>query len=199
MEGPTSYLDLLPPELRYQISRIIEGQPFEFQNLPDYLRKHVAVFIRYKDLMGLCEVSDEVREEICGDDFFWKAKLNEDFGRRYPEYIPKESGNWRSEYEDYRILAGLDMIKAAEAGEIGRVKDFIDTGAIDIDLKDRAGNTALIGSSRSLSVVDSEIAKLLLEYGADVNARNDKGVTALIWASKEGKDCLLYTSPSPRD
>ena len=68
---------------------------------------------------------------------------------------------------------------------------------------------------------NSQLVKLLLDKGADFTAADDNGATALHYAAqgnfsetvevflsfddiedipdKEGRTCLLYTSPSPRD
>ena len=40
---------------------------------------------------------------------------------------------------------------------------------------------------------DIDEVKALIKDGVNINAKNEDGTTALIWA------CLLYTSPSPRD
>ena len=76
------------------------------------------------------------------------------------------------------------------------------------------GGTALIAASEN---GQDALARLLLEHGANVSLANENGWTALKAASCEGheavvrvlvehgadvslaNDCLLYTSPSPRD
>lgn len=68
------------------------------------------------------------------------------------------------------------LIFASEHGSINIIKYLISQG-INLNLKDRHGNTALI-----IAILNKrkDIARLLLESGANVNEKDDKGQTALI-------------------
>ena len=46
---------------------------------------------------------------------------------------------------------------------------------------------------------DESGVKRCLDDGADAMFADEEGFTALHMACQEGYDCLLYTSPSPRD
>ena len=71
------------------------------------------------------------------------------------------------------------IIKTIESGDSDKVKRLIEEGA-DVNAKDNYGNTALMWASQHGYI---EVAKLLIEAGADVNLR---GTTALMIALEEG-------------
>jgi hypothetical protein len=76
----------------------------------------------------------------------------------------------------------MDLIDAAENGDIQRVRELLDSGA-DPNLRDnRFGVTALI-----MAWGYTEIVRLLLEKGADPNLRDNLGTTALMMAALEGE------------
>ena len=77
-----------------------------------------------------------------------------------------------------------DLIKAADDRRWERVKRILNEGA---DVNGRGGNrgyTVLMLASKYGQI---EIVKLLLEKGADVNAKDNRGYTALSQASKYGQ------------
>jgi ankyrin repeat protein len=58
----------------------------------------------------------------------------------------------------------------------------------DVNFRDYGGRTALMGSAASSNYSDDgavETTRLLIEAGADVNAKDDNGVTALMWANSD--------------
>ena len=70
----------------------------------------------------------------------------------------------------------MDLIEAAENGNIQRVSKLLDSG-IDPNIKnDSGGWTALIEASYNDHI---EIVEILLDRGADINIRNNDGYTAL--------------------
>ena len=76
----------------------------------------------------------------------------------------------------------MDLIDAAENGDIRRVRELLDSGA-DPNLRDnRFGVTALI-----MAWGYTDIVRLLLENGADPNLRDNLGTTALMMAALEGE------------
>lgn len=66
--------------------------------------------------------------------------------------------------------------------------ELLITDGANINVEDENGWTPLRHATRKYrNVNDVEIIKILIENGADVNAKNDKdGWTPLIWAAKEG-------------
>jgi hypothetical protein len=78
----------------------------------------------------------------------------------------------------YQRFINALMPKAAAAGDVKAVMEFMDKGA-DVNARDDKGFTALMLAS---SYGKIEVAKLLVGKGADVNALNNWGSTALIGA-----------------
>ena len=94
------------------------------------------------------------------------------------------------------LKAGLDvnsfdsldqtaLIGAVSHKQILAVKLLLNSGA-DPGLADRAGWTPLIHAV--YAGADPELLGLLLEAGADINGRNDRGITALYLASVSGRE-----------
>ena len=76
----------------------------------------------------------------------------------------------------------MNIIDAAENGDIRRVRKLLDSGA-DPNFRDnRFGVTALI-----MAWGYTDIVRLLLENGADPNRRDNLGTTALMMAALEGE------------
>ena len=88
----------------------------------------------------------------------------------------------------------MDLIDAAENGNIQRVRELLDSG-IDPNTKNEKDDTALIEASYNSYI---EIAELLLSAGADPNIRNDNGYTALSVAT-ENLNLDFFDSFFPSD
>ena len=83
-------------------------------------------------------------------------------------------------YSDREILR---QIRQGDLKDIPRLLEVLLSAGADPNIKDKKGNTALhdavLGS-------DDEVALLLIQSGADVNASNNEGVTPLCFASGMG-------------
>jgi ankyrin repeat protein len=76
------------------------------------------------------------------------------------------------------------FVEAVRDNRIEDVKELLNSGA-DVNAKDMfGGNTGLHWSAR-LGL--SEMARLLIEKGANPNIRNDDDDTPLHWAAREGQ------------
>lgn len=89
-----------------------------------------------------------------------------------------------------KSFVGLEyrLFEAVELGHINKVKSLIDQGA-DLESRDLAKNTPL---HIACMVGDLEIAKLLIEKGADVNAINDNGFTPLSVTNAQHQNVISY-------
>lgn len=74
------------------------------------------------------------------------------------------------------------MIVAAAAGDLNRVREFLERGA-DVNVQDDEGTTALISACRNC---DLEMVKLLVQFGADVNLEDNSSRTPLYIANAWG-------------
>jgi ankyrin repeat protein len=82
------------------------------------------------------------------------------------------------------------FVEAVRENRIDEVRELLRDGA-DVDAQDMfGGNTGLHWAARQGL---SEMARLLLENGARVDARNDAGETPLHWAAAHGQKALLVT------
>lgn len=72
------------------------------------------------------------------------------------------------------------FLNACEKGDYGYVSDVLNHNKSFANLKDEYGDSALI---KAIHSEKKNIVKLLIENGADVNARSNTGGTALIAAT----------------
>jgi len=81
-----------------------------------------------------------------------------------------------------------ELHDAAERGDVNRVKQLLNAG-VDVNAKNNDyGSTALIVTS---TVGHTEVVKILLEKGADVNSENKYGDTALMGAAAAGQTKIV--------
>lgn len=146
--------------------------------------------------------SPEVKTKLAND--IKMGKINEMFEKLK---IPDPEGIMMT-----AVLKTLDseLLKAAEKGDLGRMKELLDEGAdinVEIDFKNtlllevviHSGGRDLSQKPDNLDIVSVlfpmatlevskllTMAKFLIDNGADVNAANENGKTSLQYASDYG-------------
>ncbi|MEW9835015.1 ankyrin repeat domain-containing protein [Mesorhizobium marinum] len=78
------------------------------------------------------------------------------------------------------------ILEAVLAGNLQQVRMLVDRS--DLEVRDGQGRTGLLLATRADNV---EIARLLIEAGADVNARDAIKDTPYLYAGAEGRDEIL--------
>lgn len=89
------------------------------------------------------------------------------------------------------------LMRAAYENRAGAVRAFLRTGKVELDARDETGSTALHHAAAQGHV---EIARLLLESGASIDARNAEGLTPLEMARRmeKGASVLFLESRGAR-
>ena len=72
----------------------------------------------------------------------------------------------------------------SETPHIEKIEVMIESGLVDVNTKHKWGRTPLHWASRNNAI---EVAKLLIERGADVGAKDSNGWTPLHWASRDNR------------
>lgn len=162
MEDTSDYFISLPSSAQEKILELAEG-PFDFEELPPELWRHVAVFLSYEDLMNLCRTNREVRMNICGDDAFWYIKILEDYGEPTSK---RES--WRNTYEIYREDSSKEAILHIDNKKYDEALNIIERGVTDVNFvwEEEEGTTLL---DTAIEYDQPKIVKELLKLGADPN------------------------------
>ena len=81
---------------------------------------------------------------------------------------------------------GAMLLDAFRAGDLAQVR--LVAGKADLEARDRQGRTALLLATHANHV---EIARALIEAGADVNAKDGIKDTPFLYAGAEGRDEIL--------
>ena len=81
---------------------------------------------------------------------------------------------------------GAMLLDAVRAGDLAQVR--LVAGKADLEARDRQGRTALLLATHANHV---EIARALIEAGADVNAKDGMKDTPFLYAGAEGRDEIL--------
>src|SRR5215472_17730617 len=79
-----------------------------------------------------------------------------------------------------------ELFQAIRNGDIAFIKAHLTKA--EIEVRDRRGATPLMHAA---AFGNLETLKLLLDAGADVNARNDFNATALLWAARDPEKAQL--------
>ena len=80
------------------------------------------------------------------------------------------------------------FVEAVRKDRIDEVRALISKG-VDVNARDAFGDNA--GLHWAASLGQAEMARLLIDNGADLNIRNNEGDTPLHWAAKEGQKELV--------
>ena len=85
----------------------------------------------------------------------------------------------------FRVVAGTydDLVHGAQMGDTAAIRPLLARGA-SVDTTDGEGNTLLMLAARD---GHEELARLLIDYRAKLNARNAAGDTALAMAALRGQ------------
>ncbi len=181
MDGPKSYLDLLPEEIWQRVNRIVRANPTfaMIKELPDEIQLHVVLQMPYPDVLRFCATS-RAAKMFCEDDYFWQLKVGRDFPNEVKEL---HQGKWCKLYEKYWEESSEKFVRCATDGHTDCVISWLQFG-IDPDFQ-KGEWTALISASFQERV---DVVRVLLEYGANPNiqGKNRFDSTALIWASYNG-------------
>ena len=139
------------------------------------------VELAFPEILRLREVSKKFKH-IIDDDYFWKLKTQRDFGVE-----DRKTGSWKAEYFRYSGQLAPKLTKAVKDGNTDLVRRLLDLGADpDLQVPIRRRNRIRNNLIRATLEDNLEIVELLLAAGADVNAKDVYGNTALIWASNKG-------------
>ncbi len=170
--------------LLYEMERLRNGRILEenptvdmLKELPPEMKMHMAVQMRYPDVVRFCATSTEAKR-VCSTDYFWKLKIEHDF----PKKPVGPEGKRRETYKKYWQDVQEKFLGCARQRHTECIESSIQLG-IDPNFQNKKRETALM---IAVSFEHSDIARLLLEHGADPNLQNKKGITALEIASEAG-------------
>nr|QBK92095.1 MAG: ankyrin repeat protein [Pithovirus LCPAC304] len=162
----------LSEEVGARLNRILEENPTVdmLKELPPEIQLHMAVQMRYPDVVRFCATSTEA-ERVCSTDYFWKLKSEHDF----PDKSVGSEGKRRETYKQYWQDAQEKFLECARLGHTECIESSLQLG-IDPNFQNKFGETALLWAA---SYRHRDIVRLLLEYGAKPDIRSVTGRTAL--------------------
>ncbi len=109
--------------------------------------------------------------------------------RRIEEHVDEslfssKKGKTKSEFQQSKSLSRRniksDLIRAVKNGRENRVRHLIEERNMDVNLRDDLGKTLLY---HAVYHNHEKIVKYLVRHGADVNAKDKKGFTPIMFAS----------------
>nr|QBK92070.1 MAG: Rho termination factor, N-terminal domain, F-box domain and Ankyrin repeat protein [Pithovirus LCPAC304] len=150
---------------------------FDLMELDYELRVLTLAQLRYPDLMRFCATS-RAASEVCVDNYFWEVKTRRDFGAEHA-YPPWPRENWEADYRFYLQELEPELMDAVRRGNAEKVRELAEFG---VDVNSRDTMTPLIRAAYDGSV---EIATILLENGADVDAKTTRHRFTALYATAD--------------
>jgi ankyrin repeat protein len=88
-------------------------------------------------------------------------------------------------------LQAGEIHNAAAAGDLNKVKALLEADSTLLESKDNDGNTPLISAcwGQPSAIPQLAVANYLIDKGADINAKNNRGGTSLYFATKDFNLC----------
>ena len=93
--------------------------------------------------------------------------------------------------------AGADapaLVRQAEAGDLAALRRLLDAG-VPVDARDARRRTALLVATHANHI---DVAQLLIQRGADVNAKDEMQDSPFLFAGAEGRLEILRLKPEGR-
>ena len=167
--------------INYRFNKMQNGQisEFDIQKLPPNAQFEIYARTDYESLLNFCRTGETYALQICGDDYFWKLKVEYDFGDivdDFSNYVlgkRQELESWFEVYQDLRDKVSYELIEDVyndydaermdqirKILEMQRIKKFLD---INYQLSD--GTTLLLEAVGKDGYAD--IIAELLDLGAD--------------------------------
>lgn len=119
---------------------------FNFDKLPPDSQRKIALTLKYKDILNICGTKKILNVNICNDPYFWKAKLQTDFGINR-----NDLGNKYRAYYELLLAKKYDNKNEVLLTQIN-------------DREDETPDYILDGNSKELDRARGEIAKLTSKY-----------------------------------
>ena len=172
------------------------GQISEF-DIPPNAQFEIYARTDYESLLNFCKTGETYALQICGDDYFWKLKVEYDFGDivdDFSNYVSdkrQELESWFEVYQDLRDKVSYELIEDVyndyDAERMDQIRKILEMQRIkkflDINYQLRDGTTLLLEVVGKDGYAD--IIAELLDLGADpLLAYGDRNV--LMIASQLG-------------
>jgi hypothetical protein len=108
-----------------------------------------------------------------------------DFLKKVSDKYGPERNQARAWIEEVKQKQKSRLVSAMIQDNEDEVLEILKSRSININIKGRKGTTPLMEAAEA--GMDLKYVKILIDHGADVNAKNDDGMTALMFAVLNGK------------